>query len=143
VGEFLRGEELTARASDELLETIVLPPRTGWRWAFEKFRRRQIDAAMASIAAVVRIGEDGAVAEARFVVGAVGETPLRVQAVEAALTGEELDDATIDRVATLAGDEIRAHFRASLPCSSLYAQELVRTLTRRALMRVSTSTGDS
>lgn len=136
VHEFLRGEETTAREPDELMETIVVPPRDDWRWAFEKARHRIVDSATASVAVAARLNDATTLDEVRFVVGAVSNRPWRLDAVESALIGRQLDTPTIDAAATLAGDGVTDLLRPSLSCSPAYAQHLVSALTRRALKRI-------
>lgn len=136
VDDFVQGNGITARRPDELLEQVVLPARDGWRWSFQKYRRRIADPAMASVAVVAQVSDDGAVADARVVVGAVTDKPQRLSAVEAALGGVVPDSEAITRIAELAADEAKSLLGPSLQCSTAYAHLLVRTLTARALRTV-------
>lgn len=136
VDEFVLGNGVTARRPDELLEKLTLPSRTGWRWAFHKFRRRLADAATASVAVLVDVGEDGTVSDSRIVVGAVTEQPTRLHAVENALSGATLSAGRIDEIAASAADETAPLVGPLAACSADYAHQLVRTLTARALHSV-------
>ncbi len=88
----------------ELLRAIIVPPaRPGFGWGFHKSTvRGGLEFGMAVIAVALRLAEDGKTcADARIVVGAVREGPVRASAAEEALTGKVLDD---ERLASVAGD---------------------------------------
>jgi 4-hydroxybenzoyl-CoA reductase subunit beta len=71
--------------------------------AFWKLRRRgSIDFAVLSVAAAVRTGADGAVAEARIVLGAVSSRPVAADKAAAALVGKPLTAESIAEAAKLA-----------------------------------------
>ncbi len=129
--DFFRGPLTTALAEDELVSEIVfppLPPRTGW--GFAEFALRDGDFAVAAVAATVTL-MDGKIGEARLAAMGVGETPLRLRAVEAALVGQrfapDLAEAAAlqARAAVQPGGDLRA--------SADYRRHLVGTLTEQAL----------
>ena len=60
-----------------------------------------------SVAAAVHFGSDGAVTDARIVLGAVASRPVAAPAAAAALVGEPLTDASIGRAAELAAQPSR------------------------------------
>jgi CO/xanthine dehydrogenase FAD-binding subunit len=131
VADFLRGEGRTDRRPDELLEAIRLPPGDGRTWAFEKYRRRLFDPAVASVA-VVAGGDGGPLEDPRVVLGAIAETPLRLADVEELLASGPLDATGVEEAAQLAAEHVAAVRRSALH-SHAYLRELVASLTRRAL----------
>jgi CO/xanthine dehydrogenase FAD-binding subunit len=129
--DFFRGPLTTALADDELVTGIVfpaLPPGTGW--GFEEFALRHGDFAFAAVAATLTV-TGGKIAAARLAVGGAGETPLRLGAVEQALTGEAL---TAESVAA-AGQQARELVEpmSDLRASADYRRHLVAALTERVL----------
>ncbi|MFA3836427.1 MULTISPECIES: xanthine dehydrogenase family protein subunit M [Streptomyces] len=96
----------TAVAPDELLTEVVLPPRAGDGWAFEELARRHGDFATVGVAVTLRRAPDRrTVAAARAVFCGAGPVPVRLPAVEEALTGTDAGAAALDAAAsaTLAG----------------------------------------
>lgn len=79
----------TSLAPGEVLLDLAVPPvPPGTRTAYRKFLpRSQDDYATVAVAALVLLGSDGRVADARVALGGVGPRPLRVDAVEEALVG--------------------------------------------------------
>jgi carbon-monoxide dehydrogenase medium subunit len=128
---FFLGPLTTALRDDELVTEIVFPalaPRTGW--AFEEFARRHGDFAIAAVAAVLR-ASDGEIAEARLAAIGVGETPLRLSAVEAGLSGQRFTP----ELAAAAAEQARRYVQPlnDLHASADYRRHLVAALTKRAL----------
>jgi aerobic carbon-monoxide dehydrogenase medium subunit len=105
--------------------------------AFEKFRQRTFDAALASVLCAVRIGPDGSLADLRITVGAVAPIPLVAGATAAAALGgsaQELD------VVSVARDVVEETLSARGGSAAVeYSRELVLALTRRALTRALTT----
>lgn len=91
------------KREDELLVSLKLPPRDGWRMSYQKLRRRgAIDFPILGVATALRLVEDGTCAEARIVLGAVASCPLRAEDAEAALVGETITPERIQQAARLA-----------------------------------------
>jgi len=129
--DFFVGPLTTALAEDELVTEIVvpgLPPRTGW--GFEEFSLRHGDFAIAAVAATVTVA-DGKIAEARLAAMGVGETPMRLRAVEAGLAGEAFTSKLVVEAAQLARNEVDPP--SDLRASAEFRRRLVATLTERAL----------
>jgi CO/xanthine dehydrogenase FAD-binding subunit len=129
--DFFIGALTTTLADDELVSEIVLPalpPKTGW--GFEEFSLRAGDFAFAAVAATVT-AEDGKIAAARLAAMGVGETPLRLRAVEAALAGEPFTPRLIAEAAQQARKSIDPP--SDLRASADYRRHLVAALTERAL----------
>jgi CO/xanthine dehydrogenase FAD-binding subunit len=128
---FFLGPLTTALADDELVREIILPPlppRTGW--GFEEFSLRAGDFAFAAVAATLTVG-DGRIAEARLAVTGVGETPLRLRAVEAMLDGQAFSQSLLAAAAQQARTSIDPP--SDLRASADYRRHLVAALTERAL----------
>ena len=123
----------TALQSGEVLLSVDLPPLpAGTRVTYKKFLpRTQDDYATVSVAASLRLAEDGTCAEARVALGAAATTPVRARAVENALRGQRLDRARIAEAAALVRDEVDP--LDDLRGSAGYKREMARVWTERAL----------
>jgi CO/xanthine dehydrogenase FAD-binding subunit len=133
VSDFLLGSRRTARAPDELLTGIFVPPRSaGARSVFAKLgSRRYLVISITMVALVIDVDAGDAVAWAGAAVGSCSANALRLPAVEARLLGlprRELAGVVVD-VADLAQlrpiDDVRA--------SADYRLDATRTLLARAL----------
>lgn len=98
------GANYLAKAGDEVLTAVYLPPTAGWRSAYWKLRRRgAIDFPVLGVAAALRLGEDGRCQEARLVLGGVASRPLLVPAeITAPLINQPLTERLIEEVAQAA-----------------------------------------
>lgn len=86
----------------ELLRAVLIPAAPpGFTWGFHKSTvRGGLEFGIAVIAIAIQLAEDGLTCnDARIVVGAVREAPVRPVAVERSLIGKTLDDARIEQVA--------------------------------------------
>jgi len=94
--EFGIGFMTTAVEPNEIVTAIELPlwPQ-GHGYGFQEFARRHGDFAVAGAAVLVDCDKGGIVRRASVTLCGVGNTPLRLPAAEAALTGQRLDDAAI------------------------------------------------
>ena len=102
------GIHYLTRQPTEILTSVQLPSATGWRSTYWKLRRRgAFDFPVLSVAAAAKFGGDGAVTEARIVLGAVASRPVAAPAAAASLAGEPLTDASIGRAAELAAQPSR------------------------------------
>ena len=123
----------TTLAADEIITEVVVPrlaPRT--RATYVKFLPRTADDyATVSVAAAMRLA-DGAVADTRIVLGAVGPTPIRARAAEAALAGAKPSRERLARAAALVRDEVDP--LDDLRGSAEYKREMARVWTERALL---------
>lgn len=115
---------------DELLTTVSLPRREGWRSTYLKFQEKgSFDFALSAVALALRMQGD-VVEEARIVLGGVAPVPWRAPAAESALTGRRIDDGAIAAVQeqALAGAEPLEQNGYKVP--------LTQGLLRRALIRL-------
>ena len=88
-----------------------------------------------SVAGAVRVDSpdaaDPVVEEARIGLANAADVPLRVEAVEAAVEGEPLADATLTDAGEIAYDRVRP--QAEMHADETYKRELAREYTKRAL----------
>lgn len=132
LNDFFVGYHETELKPDEILVEIQVPKparRTGGTYRKESVRFA--DPPIASVGVVVRLDEQGAIAEARIVLQAVGVTPLRAQRAEAALIGEKMQDKLLDTAAALAAEE--ACPISDIYGSEQYKREMVKILTRHSI----------
>ena len=120
--------QMTGRRAGELLTAIRVPGTwAGVGYYFEKVRDRQVwDFPLVNVAAVVKT-TGGTITGVRLAVGAVACRPLRLAAVEAAVTGRPRTEET----ATLAG-ELAVAGAVALRHNG-YKIPLMRNLVRRAI----------
>jgi 4-hydroxybenzoyl-CoA reductase subunit beta len=102
------GIDYLTRKPAEILAQVHLPPLDGWRSTYWKLRRRgSFDFPVLSVAAAVKIGSEGAVEDARIVLGAIASRPLETPDAARSLIGSRLTDEAIDRAASLAAQPAR------------------------------------
>lgn len=131
--DFFKGYLTTDLKDGELLTELRvpgLPSRSGS--AFVEFSRREGDYALAGVAAVVALDEDGTIADARLGLCSVGPMPVRPRAAEALLRGQRPGDeawsnAAAAVVAALDNPPSDIHGSAD------YRRHLAEVLTRQAL----------
>jgi carbon-monoxide dehydrogenase medium subunit len=116
---------------DELLVNVRFPlwPK-GHGYAFTEFSRRHGDFAIVSAAALLEEDAHGRILKASVTVGGVGAAPVRVAAVERAITGQPAS-AALFRDACEACRDIEA--MEDVHASSSYRRHLAAVLSRRAL----------
>ena len=118
----------------ELLRAVFIPPTpTGFGWGFRKSTvRGGLEFGMAVIALALRLAPDGKTcADARIVIGAVREGPVRPTAAERSLEGAELDEKRLAEAAAAAAKEVSA-----LPhhgFSKRHVTDNIRVYLRRTL----------
>jgi carbon-monoxide dehydrogenase medium subunit len=130
----------TAIQPNELLTAIrfqaIDTPDTGS--AYAKHHHPASGYAVVGVAAIVRMGPDGACQEARVAITGAGENAARAAGVEQALVGKRLDEATISQAAAAAANGLTlltdsyasADFRAHL--AQIYTQRALATAAQRA-----------
>jgi aerobic carbon-monoxide dehydrogenase medium subunit len=130
--DFFQGALTTALTSDEIIVEIRLPawPKTR-RWGFQEFARRRGDFAMAAAAVFYDLDDSGKARNSHVGVIGVADRPLRLDAVEAVLNGQTVDEATIAKAeaATSAAVDPQDDIHAS----AAYRRALVGTMVERAL----------
>ncbi len=134
--DFFTGPGQTALAVGEILTEIRVPaPAPGSGAAYLRHSLRPLmDLALVNVAASVTLTRDGrSFADARIVLGSVAPTPIRAPRAEAALRGQAVDEATLERAASLAAEESRPI--TDVRGTDTYRRAMVRLFTRRALER--------
>jgi len=122
----------TARAEDEILTEIELPPlppRTGT--AFTEVARRHGDYALSGVAAVVTVDEEGVCKAVRLVYLNAGDTPISAVQAATMLVGQQASEAIFTAVAEAAQQEIAP--TTDIHASAEFKRHLAKVLTMRAL----------
>ena len=117
-----------ALALDEMVTAIYIPkPSSAAKESFLKFTlRKPIDFAIVSVASILYL-EEGALRDARLVLGAVAYAPVRALKAEEFLKGKELSPEAAAEAAELA-------LKGAKPLSQNgYKVEIAKTLLKRAL----------
>jgi carbon-monoxide dehydrogenase medium subunit len=127
------GPGRTTLAAGELLVAIRLPPVTpSAAGAYRRFTpRREMDIAIAGAGAWLRLGEDGAIAEARLALASVAPTPIRAPTAERKLVGGRPSGALFEEAGRLAAQDARPI--SDTRGSAAYRGTLVAVLMARAL----------
>ncbi|MDQ7849537.1 MAG: FAD binding domain-containing protein [Armatimonadota bacterium] len=121
-----------AKAADEILVDILLPPPDDLRVTYWKLRRRgAIDFPILGVAAAVGLETDGTCRQARLVLGAVASRPVRSEAAERVLLGQRLTPEVIQAAAEAAWKPSKPLDNADLTLG--YRKAMVRVYVRRAL----------
>ena len=131
--EFFLGFLTTALAPDEVLTAVsipVLPPRTGVN--YQKLANQASGYAVVGVAAVVTLAADGSCEAARIGITGAGANAVRATAVEEALRGGLLGEATVAAACERADDGI--DLLDDLHASADYRRQVVRGLARRAVL---------
>ena len=135
--QFFTGAFSTSLTPEELLVEVRLPSQPeAAGWAFEEVARRRGDFALAGVAAMLGMGADGEVSEARLAYLSMGPRPLRARTAEAALRGRPATETSFREAAEVAVGELDPV--SDLHATREYRLHVARTLTRRALARALT-----
>lgn len=121
VADFFTGYFESALSDDEMLTEVRVPKAPGASWSYQKFNSRAQDWAIVGVAAVEVQGA------AQIALVNMASTPLRAEAVEAALAG----GASAAEAAEAAAEGTDAP--TDLNASPEYRDHLARVLTKRAL----------
>lgn len=130
--EFFRGAFATdLRPGELIVEVRFAWPPAGSGSAFVEVARRHGDFALAGAGAVVTLGLEGEVREARVALAGVGPVPIRAIAAEAALRGRRPDREACAAAAAAVAESLRPTDDVHAPAA--YRRRLGGTLVRRAL----------
>jgi 4-hydroxybenzoyl-CoA reductase subunit beta len=133
------GISYLAKAPDELLTEVILPPPDGNRAAYIKLRRRgTFDFPALGVAASIRIGSDGLCDSARIVLGAVTSSPMDMPEAES-LVGQKLDQTVIGAVSETIQRRARPLHLADY--DHLYRKRMVGLYVRRILEQLAPENG--
>ena len=123
----------TALKPDELLTEVRFPAQAkGSGGAYEKYPHPASRYAVVGVAAQVTLA-GGKVSAASIALTGLGTVVHRAKAVEAALLGKPLDEATLNSAAAKATEGLKLRADAALP--EPYRRSLAVTFTARALAR--------
>jgi carbon-monoxide dehydrogenase medium subunit len=134
--DFFLGPHATALDEDEVLTEVRLPVLSIARYAFVEVARRSAGAAIAGVAAAVRVVEGGRVAEARLAAIGVGPAPLRLPSAEDLARDSGLEPAERARIAAAAVEDTERLNGTGRDAA--YRRRLVGALVCRALAEVAT-----
>jgi xanthine dehydrogenase YagS FAD-binding subunit len=128
VGPAIDIMRMTTLRPGDLLTAIRIPSTwAGAQFYFEKVRDRQVwDFPLVNVASAIK-ASGGTIQQMRIAVGAVAATPLRLEAVEAAVAGKPRNEETADMAGRLAVD-------GAQPLRyNGYKVPLMRNLVKRAI----------
>ncbi|MDP3428668.1 MAG: xanthine dehydrogenase family protein subunit M [Humidesulfovibrio sp.] len=128
---FLLGPGRTALEPGEALVAVHVPvPGVAVRQHFEKVGRRDaLAVAVVSLAALVRTGRGGTIAEARLAWGSVGPTVWRCPEAEAALVGRRLSLTALAKAASIVRSQVQPI--DDVRASAAYRREVAGNLLLR------------
>jgi carbon-monoxide dehydrogenase medium subunit len=130
--EFFQGLLTTDIQVDEMLVEITFPaptPRTGA--SFLEVARRRGDFALAGVAAIVTLDEEGRCLKARLSLCGVGETPVDASNALSCLSGQPCTDGAIEAAAVKVQEMIAPS--GNVHASADYQRHIAGVLTRRTL----------
>jgi carbon-monoxide dehydrogenase medium subunit len=128
--EFYTGLFETALDKDELVVEIQAPPaRSLTATAYKKFNLIENDQAIAGVAAMVEVDQNGACKDARVVLSNAGVTPVRAKSAEKVLIGKKLSDALLVKAGEAASSD--ADPVSDIHASEEYRRHLIKVLTER------------
>lgn len=123
----------TALEPDEMVTAVHIPCASGGA-AVEEVARRHGDFALAGAVARVQTDPNGNVSDARLALFGVDATPVRADAAEELLTGEDPTDAAVlEAAGRAAADSVSPVDDAQVPAS--YKKRVAGVVARRALAR--------
>ncbi len=123
------------KSPDELLVSIELPVRDGWRTTYRKLRRRgTIDFPVIGVAAAVSMDSDGICAEAKLALGAVATAPLMAREAANLLVGNKVGQELIETVARESAKLAKPMDNTDMSLG--YRKKMVSVFVARALEEV-------
>ncbi len=122
----------TVLADDEVITEVQVPlPRPGSAGAYLKMERRAGDFAVASVAVQLEVDDGGRCRKAGVALGAAGLTPIKVNAAEEALAGQDVTPDVLDAAAERVVEA--ANPLADVRGSSDYKRAVCGALFRKAV----------
>ena len=126
------GIDYLAKAPEEILTEVIVPPADGLRTTYWKLRRRgSFDFPILGVAAALRVAPDGTVDDARIVLGAVASHPVVAHEAAALLKGHRPTPDLIARAAQVAFQPAKPLDNADLTIG--YRKKMARVYVERAL----------
>lgn len=134
IGQFIVGPLTSALEPGELVTQVrVQLPQGKSGSAYEKLPHPASRFAIVGVAASLSVGADGKISSARVAITGVGPKPQRSAKAEAALVGQAIGAAALEKAAGLAADGIE--LREDLTGSADYHAQLARVTAGKALAR--------
>ncbi len=130
--EFFEGVLTTARRADEMITALHWPRRRRRSgYAFEEVAQRHGDFAIAAVACMASLGEDGRLAELRLALGGVEDRPILADTVS--FVGQPADGNTAAEIAAKVADGLEP--MEDMAASADYRRALARSLGLSVLER--------
>ena len=134
VDDFFVSTFTTSLEPDEIVTAIRFPiPPAHTGSAYEKLSNRASHYAIVGCAAVITRGNDGKCAAASVAITGAATETTRARAVESALIGQKLDEATIITAAEHAAESLE--LISDIHGSEAYRRQMASVITRRTLLR--------
>jgi carbon-monoxide dehydrogenase medium subunit len=137
--DFFLGVYMTAVGPGELLTRVTIPPAEGAGDAFRSVTIGRDGTGIVNVAASVRA--NGAVSEARVVVGCVAAVPVRAREMEARLVGSALDESSAREAAAGLGASLEPP--SDVHGSADYRRHLAEVLAVRAVLEAGERAGSA
>ena len=137
VSEFILGPQKNALERGQAVISVLMDrrPVEGCISAFKKIgSRERVSISREGIAASVRFGKDGTIAQTRLTLGAVAATPLRIPEAEAMMEGRRLEDGEL--LADVTRVVARMIHENCRPANRQYKTEAARGLTADLFMQL-------
>lgn len=135
IGEWYAGPGRTVRRRDELLVAIRVPRShyEGFSGEYIKYgKRNALEIATMGCCCLVRLADDrDTIADVRLAFGVAGPVPMRSRAAEDGVRGLSVAQAA-ERIGELALED--THPRDSWRASKAFRQQLIKEMSRRALL---------
>lgn len=132
--DFFHGDLTTDLRADEMLREIRFPLSPSRSvCAFAEASNRHHDLALAGIAVLLVLDNDGMIEKARLACIGVGPRPVRLKTVERALCGRRADNAAIESAQAFTLEDVEPE--GDIHASADYRRALMPRLLRRALER--------
>lgn len=133
--DFFTGIFTTTMTAEEILVEVAvppMPPRSGY--AFLEVARRHGDYALAGVAALLSLDENGVCTGARLVYLSLGEVPMVAQKAADLLSGEKVSTEVIEAAAETAAQQ-EVDPTDDIHATAVYKRHLAHVLTVRALQQ--------
>ncbi|MHB8263203.1 MAG: FAD binding domain-containing protein [Acidimicrobiales bacterium] len=126
------GMHYTTKQPDEVVASLQIPPRVGWRSSYVKLRRRgSIDFPIGGVAVALAM-EGDRVIDSRIVLSGVGSQPVVAAEAASYLVGNSLDPELIAEVADRAAKPVKPLDNADLAYT--WRKKMVKQLVIQAVL---------
>ena len=138
---FFTGPYASAIGKDEVLTEVRIPVGKfdNYVHSYVKVARRVQEFGILTVAALIKLSNDGVVKDARIALGNAARVPVRAKAAEEALIDKRLSKDVIENVSKVADSGIDV--RSTAAASADYRRQLIRVYVKRVLMDVARKAG--